>query len=499
MAVHNQQEAKSILVVDDDNATRELIIETLHSGGYLNTREFNNGLEAFESFRESGCELIISDLKMPGISGMELLNKVKEYNPSIPVIIVTGYPSIGGSVTAMKKGAVDFLSKPFDPDDLLFKVNLYLKEKSILAADAVDCEDSNWKFKEKIRELSTINVIYDRIETMKGGNEEIFREIVLLALNVTGGDRCLLVLFDETEHTFYRKTYETKSGVSKEEESTLLNKLKGVFIKVISEKKALLTGSDENSDILCCTISVPLMIRNKVFALLTVTNDNPARTFGQKDLSFLQNLTARASLHLENTLLYESLFGSIMDTFESLIHSIHARDHYTERHSQNVTTLALRTARALRLSAYETESLKTASLLHDIGKIAIPDHILLKPGHLTPDEYKIIMNHSVIGENIIKSLALFEEERKIVRHHHERWDGNGYPDGLKKNNIPVLARILSVADSFDAMTSDRPYRKGLIREKAVDELLKNRGAQFDPDIVDAFVGTLDSPNKSASN
>ena len=232
------------------------------------------------------------------------------------------------------------------------------------------------------------------------------------------------------------------------------------------------------------------MIRSKVFALLTVTSEDPTCIFTQKDLSYLLNLTARASLNLENTLLYKSLFGSIMDTFESLIQSVQARDHYTERHSRSVTKFAVETGCAMNLTTYQMESLKISSLLHDIGKIAIPDHVLLKPGQLTKEEYEIIKKHSVIGEGILQSIALFEEERKIVRHHHERWDGRGYPDGLDKEHIPLLARILSVADTFDAMTSDRPYRKGLELSHAIDELIKNRGSQFDGDIVDVFVRIL---------
>jgi HD-GYP domain-containing protein (c-di-GMP phosphodiesterase class II) len=144
----------------------------------------------------------------------------------------------------------------------------------------------------------------------------------------------------------------------------------------------------------------------------------------------------------------------------------------------------------MQCSTNEIEALKISGTLHDIGKTAIPDNVLLKPGRLTEEEYAIIKTHPIIGENILKSITLFDTERKIIRHHHERWDGKGYPDGLSGTDIPMLSRILSVADSFDAMISDRPYRKGLKIEEAIDELKRNSNLQFDRTVVDAFITTL---------
>ncbi|MCK4469739.1 MAG: HD domain-containing protein, partial [Desulfobacterales bacterium] len=312
------------------------------------------------------------------------------------------------------------------------------------------------------------------------------------ALNVTGGEKCLLVLFDEANDKFYRKIFQIKGrhSINKEGEGdAMVESLKGFFKEVTRKRDALLLNSKEPNGLYGSLICAPLMIRNKVFALITVTSKDAIYNFTKKDLSYMLNITARASLHLENKLLYESLFGSIMDTFESLVQSIHARDHYTERHSRCVTKLALNTARAMNCSASEIESLKISSLLHDIGKIAIPDKILLKEGPLTDEEYTAIKDHPIIGENILKPVILIDAERKIIRHHHERWDGKGYPDGLSEEDIPFLSRILSVADSFDAMTTDRPYRKALKTNEAIGELQKNRNIQFDKNVVDAFIGS----------
>jgi len=486
--------AKSILVVDDDPSVRAFIVDALKAGGYFNISEVENGIQALEAFRKEHYDLVISDLKMPGMDGLELLRRIKKLNPSTPVIIMTGYPTIDISVSAMKEGALDFLTKPFTIENLIFKVDLYLKERSILTKEDLNIEKTNWNLNEKIRQLSTIDLIYEQIEKTQGNNDDIFQEIVMLALNVTGGEKCLLVLFDEANDKFYRKIFQIKgehsiSPASRGEGDAMVESLKGFFKEVIQKRDALLLNSKETNGSYGSLICAPLIIRNKVFAVITVTSKDAICSFTQKDLSYMLNITARASLHLENKLLYESFFGSIMDTFGSLVQSIHARDHYTDRHSRCVTKLAIDTAQVMNCSACEIESLKISSLLHDIGKIAIPDYILLKPGHLTDEEYEIIKKHSATGESILQSIALFEDERKIIRHHHERWDGKGYPDGLSGENIPFLSRILSVADSFDAMTTDRPYRKALKTDEAIGELKRNRNIQFDKNVVDAFIGS----------
>ena len=486
---------KSILVVDDDLPMRRFITDALGEGGYSNTREAENGIQALETFRKEPCDLVISDLKMPGMGGLELLRRIKELNHSTPVIIMTGYPTIDIAVSSMKQGAFDFLTKPFTIENLIFKLDLQLQESSILSEEDLNIEKTNWNLNEKIRKLSTISLIYEQIEKTHGNNDDIFQKIVKLALNVTGGEKCLLVLFDEANDRFYRKIFQIKgehsiSPASRREGDAMVESLKDFFKEVARKRDALLLNSKEPKGLYRSLICAPLMIRNKVFALITVTSKDAVYNFTRKDLSYMLNITAQASLHLENKLLYESLFGSIIDTFESLVHSIHERDHYTERHSQSVTKLALNTARAMNCSPCEIESLKISSLLHDIGKIAIPDKILLKEGPLTDEEYTAIKNHPIIGENILKPVILIDAERKIIRHHHERWDGKGYPDGLSGEDIPFLSRILSVADSFDAMTTDRPYRKALSIDKATAELQRNCNIQFDKNVVDAFIGSV---------
>jgi HD-GYP domain-containing protein (c-di-GMP phosphodiesterase class II) len=167
--------------------------------------------------------------------------------------------------------------------------------------------------------------------------------------------------------------------------------------------------------------------------------------------------------------------------------AIDAKDHYTRGHSQRVTELALIGGISLKMSPEELEVLEYAGILHDVGKIGIPDNILSKPGRLTPEEFAFIRQHPRIGANIMEGILFLEDASKLVLHHHERYDGTGYPDGLIGEDIPLGARLLVVVDSFESMTSDRAYRAAMSTEDALNELHKHRGTQFCPIAVEAFV------------
>jgi putative two-component system response regulator len=167
-----------------------------------------------------------------------------------------------------------------------------------------------------------------------------------------------------------------------------------------------------------------------------------------------------------------------------------AKDHYTQGHSQRVTNLALKLAKELRLSGPDQEILKKAGLVHDIGKIGVSEAILNKPSTLTPEEFEEIKKHSTWSEKICSPLKSMKNILPIIRHHHERIDGAGYPDGLKGDNIPLGARILAIADAYDAMSSDRPYRKGMPKEKAIQILKECAGTQWDAKLVTLFINML---------
>lgn len=188
---------------------------------------------------------------------------------------------------------------------------------------------------------------------------------------------------------------------------------------------------------------------------------------------------------------YTRLRRGATETFEKLLDSLAARDPSTAVHSEHVADLSERIARALGLPEDEVDKIKSAARIHDIGKIGIPDSILLKPGPLTEGEWEIMKRHPLIGADILKGLEVYDRAIDIVRHEHERWDGSGYPDGLRGTAIPLGARIVAVADVYDALISDRPYRKAFPREKALEMIREMRGTKLDPEVVDALFRVLE--------
>jgi putative nucleotidyltransferase with HDIG domain len=188
---------------------------------------------------------------------------------------------------------------------------------------------------------------------------------------------------------------------------------------------------------------------------------------------------------------------SLLDTVTALTFALDAKDHYTQSHSLNVSRFAAQIARQLGLSGAEIEEVRLGGILHDIGKIGLPDNILNKPSPLTPEEFEVVKSHAPLGARILKPLRAkaIEPIRGMVRHHHERVDGTGYPDGLKGEKIPLGARIIAVAEAFDVITSIsyRVYQQGRSVEEAVAELRRCSGMQFDPDIVDTFIRLLEGP------
>ncbi len=243
-------------------------------------------------------------------------------------------------------------------------------------------------------------------------------------------------------------------------------------------------------------MAIPLISRSKVIGVLVADREDHAHPISAADRDLLLTFSNQIAIAIENAQLYEDLQSSYISSVQSLAHALEAKDPYTRGHSERVTAYALQIAEEMGLGEEMKESLQCAGLLHDIGKIGIEEVILRKKGALEAEEYEIMKRHPLIGAHILSPISLLGKDLLLIRHHHEAFDGSGYPEGLRAEAIPLGARVLQVADSYDAMTSDRPYRARLSSEQAKAELSAKKGKQFDPPFVEAFLAVLEEEKKA---
>ena len=231
-----------------------------------------------------------------------------------------------------------------------------------------------------------------------------------------------------------------------------------------------------------------LKAQNRLVGVLILVSFNPEVVFSDKLRRSLFMLVSKAATCIENSYLYDNLQRQYVETVESFAQALEAKDSYTHGHSRQVSYYSALIARQLDFSNDELAALQQAAILHDIGKIGISDTILNFPRELTDDEFCEVREHPRKGRNILAPISSLSAVTEVVYYHHEHWDGNGYPEGLAGQDIPRMARIIGVADAFDAMTSQRPYRSPFNLEEAFAELRKEAGRQFDPELVDIFIG-----------
>ena len=328
-----------ILIVDDEEVICSILARRLTREGYACVTA-NDGREALRYFYKHPFSLIISDIKMPEMDGIELLKRVKAANPNMMVIMVTAFPDIDLAVEAMRLGAYDFIIKPADLDLVILSVKKALEKKRL-----------------------------------------------------------------EEEVMAYR--------------------------------------------------------------------------------SHLERLVGERTAKLQQA--YRILKKAHLDSVKVLAEAIDAKDPYTRGHSDRVTRMSLKIAFQFGFAEDRLESLEYGALLHDIGKIGIKDEVLQKPSALNSEEYLYIQEHPLIGVKIVEGLDFFKDKILVIRHHHEHFDGSGYPDGLVGEAIPLEARIVAVPDAFDAMTSMRPHRGMMPLEDVLMELEKCKGTQFDPRVLEIFL------------
>ncbi len=234
-------------------------------------------------------------------------------------------------------------------------------------------------------------------------------------------------------------------------------------------------------------IDLPLKVGDKTIGMFELAS---ARGYGDEEKRLLETLASQAAIAIENARLFEDTQRTYYDTLRSLAGALEARDSYTRGHSQRVADLSLKLAEMLEVDEQERREIYSAALLHDIGKIGVRDEILLKPGKLSDEEMETIRSHPIFGDAILAPLKFLGKVTGMVKHHHERWDGKGYPDGLAAEQIPLASRIVAVSDTYDALTSDRPYRSRRTHEEALAIIQEESGAQFDPGVVEALMSVM---------
>lgn len=234
-------------------------------------------------------------------------------------------------------------------------------------------------------------------------------------------------------------------------------------------------------------VSIPLMVKGKPIGVLNLHAKEGAEAFSDYNVKFLGILAGESAVMLHNMDLFDSLQTFYLEMVQTLARAVDSKDAYTHEHSDRARVKARRVALEMGLPEQMVRYVEYAALLHDIGKIGIDEAILLKPGKLTPEEYEQMKKHPIIGHQILSPVKYLGPVAQMVLYHQEWYDGRGYPEGLKGEEIPLGSRIVAVLDAWDAMTSDRPYRKALGREIAVGELKKGSGTQFDPRVVETFL------------
>ncbi|OGP18790.1 MAG: hypothetical protein A2054_05555 [Deltaproteobacteria bacterium GWA2_55_10] len=328
-------------------------------------------------------------------------------------------------------------------------------------------------------------------------SKEILEIAARMVSRVVPCDRATVALVDREKGGFI---YEAGFGISIEKGSLvefsetttteLLKTGRPQFVPDLSECDRLPFEESLFKQGFLSHLRVPLAVRREVIGVLSVGAKRKA-AFTSDDLSVIEKLAYQIGVALENARLVSDLGELFLGTVRTLSEAIDAKSPWTKGHSDRVTKYAMDIGRRMGFTEEELNVLELAGRLHDIGKLGTYEAILDKPGKLTEEEFNMIKKHPQKGADILAPIRQLQRIVPAIRHHHENFDGSGYPEGLKGGDIPLMARILAVADTVDAMSADRPYRQGKPLEAIVAELKRCSGTQFDPDVVEAFLDTVE--------
>jgi response regulator RpfG family c-di-GMP phosphodiesterase len=517
-------ERPRVLIVDDEKFIRDILADFLGMEGYI-VRTAEDGAAALEELNSAHYDLIISDLKMPRMGGIELLDAIGTAAPNALTVIMTGFGTVETAIDAMKRGAYDYILKPFKVEEVIRVVQRGI-DKQRLSAENL-----------RLREAVSLYAVSEAIAASLS-LEEVLATIGDTAIHELKGDLVSTWLDDGEGGYFERQRLVSATGSDSSPRPSLpiptslpapslpatslpppSTSPSGAypsserivcagseygalapqaFIDHYAAFSALLEQGSKGGRFfvsppavpLVSLVSVPLRMKTRLLGWIGVASFTKQKRFNEGQRKLLSIVGSRAAAAIENARLYEDLRATFQQTIQGLARAIDKMDRYTAGHSERVALYATNLANNLGLAPDVVEIVRQSALMHDIGKIGCVMN-LNKPGKLTLEEYEIFKRHPTYGRDILDPIKFLHPLIPGVHLHHERWDGRGYPLGLKGQDVPLIARIIAVADTYDAMTSDRAYRRALPHEVAVGEIERCSSTQFDPGITRAFTTQIE--------
>jgi response regulator RpfG family c-di-GMP phosphodiesterase len=487
-----------ILVVDDEANIRQIIIRVLEQRGYR-VKEAANGAQALDLLREEPFDLVITDLRMPQMEGLELLERARELYPETDFIILTAHGTIESAVWAMQRGADDYLTKPFDVRDLELKVSQCFERR---------------RRRHEARRRSPLEPLVElgRILSSQTGLptklEQMLEQILDLMRRTFAPNGIVMTLFDpqsQQEVTVIQSGLVPEAlgypRLSYEAMRQLAQRPRGWCLREAGDAAPLEREAQSGGG-----ITVPLFVGEEMAGELTLVRQPGAPRYTPEDAQLLQIFGFQVGIAVLQTRTRQRLLEAFqnlrqvtVEAVQTLFAAVGTYDQYTHDHSQRVAQYAYWLGQRVGLVGRELEAVRIAGLLHDIGKLGVADETLHKNGRLTSDEFDRVKLHPVMGARILMGMEAFAEAVPLVLHHHEHYDGKGYPDGLAGEAIPLGARIIAVVDAFDSMTSDRPYRPALSVAEAFGLLRGAAGTQLDGHLVEEWIALVQQEPEKVSD
>ncbi len=481
MSSASPSERARVLVVDDEETIREMLAEFLELEGYQ-VATAADGMAALTRLEEGDIDLVLSDLKMPRMGGITLLEQLPKHAPGTVAVIMTGFGTVETAIDAMKLGAYDYLLKPFKLDGVLRVVERALEKKRMAAENM------------RLREALSLYEVSEAISASLS-IDDVMQTVTDCCLGEVGGD-LVSTWLDDGHGGFYERGRELSdrlptggADVGEVAPRAVLDALRAGPLLVHGED-ANQFFDDQVTAPLSSLLAVPMMVQSRPLGFVAVATLHPRKRLQEGQRKLLSVVASRAAEATENARLYSNLQDTFQQTIQALAKAIDKMDRYTAGHSERVARYAVYLAGRLGLAPDQVVIVQQSALMHDIGKIGCAVN-LNKPGKLTDDEYEVFKKHPVYGKDILSPITFLHPLIPGVHLHHERHDGRGYPLGLAGRDIPLLARLMSVADTYDAMTSNRSYRRSIPHEVAAAEIERCAGSQFDPELAGAFLDGLD--------